>query len=377
VPWNLQTPPGEQREAFVALLAGRTCSFAEACARFGISRKTGYKWRQRAASPQPQPLLDRPRRPRHCPGRIPPQQERRILEVRDLRSWGARKIHASLRQQGQEVPSARTVHAALARNGRVAPRHPAPPPRPFERPIPNELWQIDYKGPLRVEGKSRYLLSVLDDHSRYALALALCPDQTMATAWPVLWDLFGGVGLPEAILSDNGFAPRGPAAFGLSWLEARLSRLGVLTPHGRPYHPQTQGKVERWHRTLGDELFGRLDWSSEAKLVEQIERWRRDVYNAQRPHEALGYAAPASRWYASARPRPGRLPAVTYPAGMETRKVMQKGEVSWRGTEILVGAGLYGERVGVQERDGEVVLLYGQREIRRLKADRLREVPGH
>lgn len=218
---------------------------------------------------------------------------------------------------------------------------------------------------------------MLDDHSRYALALALCPDQTMATAWPVLWDLFGEVGLPEAILSDNGFAPRGPATFGLSWLEARLSLLGVLTPHGRPYHPQTQGKVERWHRTLSDELFGRLDWCSEAKLVGQLEAWRRDVYNAQRPHEALGYAAPARRWYASERPRPGRLPAATYPEGMPTRKVMQKGEISWRGVEILVGAGLCGERVGVQESEGEVVLLYGRREIRRLKADRLREVPDH
>ncbi|MGL4550820.1 MAG: hypothetical protein ACRC33_06505, partial [Gemmataceae bacterium] len=101
----------------------------------------------------------------------------------------------------------------------------------------------------------------------------------MATVWPILWGLFAEAGLPEATLSDNGFAPRGPAAGGLSWLEARLSRLGILTPHGRPHHPQTQGKVERWHRTLAEEVFGRLDWGCEATLVGQLDSWRVEADN--------------------------------------------------------------------------------------------------
>jgi transposase InsO family protein len=377
VPWDNNLELADQRMAFLALLAEGSCSFACACGRFGISRKTGYKWRDRAASEQPQPLLDRSRRPLHSPGRTPLDQEQKIIEVRDEFLWGAKKIHAHLHRQEQDTPSARTVHNVLRRHNRVGCGGGRCPPCRFERCVPNELWQMDFKGPLTVEGRPRYLLSLLDDHSRYALALRLCPDQTMATVWPILWGLFGETGLPEGILSDNGFAPRGPSTVGLSWLEARLSRLGVQTPHGRPYHPQTQGKVERWHRTLAEELFPRLDWQHEAVLVEQMEDWRVGVYNAIRPHEALGYDAPCQRWYGSERPRPACLPAVSYPEGMQTRKVMQKGEISWRGFEILVGSGLYGERVGVREDDGCVVLLYGRRELRRLEIDQLQHGRVH
>jgi transposase InsO family protein len=371
VPWDNNLPIADQRKAFLALLAEGSCSFACACGHFGISRKTGYKWRSRAASDHPQPLLDRSRRPLHSPGRTPPQQETRVIEVHDAFLWGAKKIHAHLCGQDQELPSARTVHNILRRHDRIGCAAGRLPAHRFERSVPNELWQMDFKGPLSVAGQPRYLLSVLDDHSRYALALRLCADQTMATVWPTLWDLFGQAGLPEAILSDNGFAPRGPSSFGLSWLEARLSRLGVQTPHGRAYHPQTQGKVERWHRTLTEELFPRLDWEHEAVLVRQLEDWRAGVYNALRPHEALGYDAPCQRWYASERPRPGPLPVLIYPEGMEIRKVMQKGEISWRGFEILVGSGLYGERIGVREEDGVVILLYGRRELRRLRIEEL------
>jgi transposase InsO family protein len=370
VPWDNDLGLAEQRKAFLALLAEGSCSFACACGRFGISRKTGYKWLRRAAGDQPQPLLDRSRRPRHSPGRTPPAQEQRVLQLRDQYLWGAKKIHAHLHRQGPAAPSARTVHNVLRRHQRVVGGGRFPPLR-FQRSVPNELWQMDFKGPLRVAGHARYLLSVLDDHSRYALALKLCPDQAMATVWPILWGLFAQAGLPQAILSDNGFAPRGPATVGLSWLEARLSRLGVQTPHGRPYHPQTQGKVERWHRTLAEELFPRLDWQHEAVLVEQMEQWRVGLYNATRPHEALGYDAPCQRWYASERPRPACLPAVSYPPQTQTRKVMQKGEISWRGFEILAGAGLHGERVGVREEAGFVVLLYGRHELRRVKVNEL------
>jgi hypothetical protein len=226
---------------------------------------------------------------------------------------------------------------------------------------------MDYKGPLAGPRSTRYLLTVIDDHSRHLLALRLCPDQTMATAWAALWELLGEVGLPAAILSDNGFAPRGPSTHGLSWLEARLMRLGIQTPHGRAYHPQTQGKVERLHGTLEAEVLPGLRWDrADQEVVAQLGRWRREVYNPLRPHEALGNAVPASRWYASERPRPARLPEVAYPDGAETRKVMYKGEISWRGYEMLVGAGLQGERVRVQIRGTEVVLLYGQRELRRV-----------
>jgi hypothetical protein len=226
---------------------------------------------------------------------------------------------------------------------------------------------MDFKGPLAGAPARRYLLTVEDDCSRYLLAVRLCPDQTMASVWAVLWPLLADAGLPLAILSDNGFAPRGPAEHGLSWLEARLLRLGIGALHGRGYHPQTQGKVERAHETMGREVLPRLDWSQpEERVAAQLEHWRQQVYNTIRPHEALGNATPASRWYRSERPRPAVLPAVAYPAGMATRKVMQRGEISWQGYEVLVGAGLEGERVGVATDAGVLVLRYGSHELRRV-----------
>ena len=160
---------------------------------------------------------------------------------------------------------------------------------------------------------------------------------------------------------------------GLSWLEARLLRLGIEAIHGRAYHPQTQGKVERLHGTLEEEALPRLGpGQSQAALAEELEKWRREVYNKIRPHEALGNDVPASRWYKSERPRPARLPAVRYPAGTAARKVMQRGEISWRGYELMVGSGLTGECVGVSERDGAVALSYGPRVLRRIRLDDLR-----
>jgi transposase InsO family protein len=367
LPWNTTTPPAAQRADFLSLLAQRACPFGEACRRFGISRTTGYKWRARASSATPQPLLDRSRRPKACPRRTPPDVEAEILRVHDEHGWGARKVHAHLRDL-PGLPCWRAVQKVLARHGRAASRGPAAPPQRFERSAPNHLWQMDFKGPLFDVGPKLYLFSVLDDHSRYLLASRPCADQTMSTAWAALWALFAEAGLPESILSDNGFGPRGASAGGLSWLEARLLRLGVEPIHGRAYHPQTQGKVERWHRTLEEEVLPRLDpRQGQAALGVALEKWRREVYNAIRPHEALGYEAPASRWYQSERPRPPRLPAVRHPAGAETRKVMQRGEVSWRGYELMVGSGLTGERVAVNEQRGEVVLSYGTRVLRRLR----------
>jgi transposase InsO family protein len=367
MPWDQSQELADERADFVELLRRRDCPFAQACRHFGISRKTGYKWLPRATRDRPPPLRDRSRRPHTCPNQTPESAERSILQVHDDYSWGARKIHAYLCQRGRAVPSPSAVHKVLRRHRRVAGAGAAPAPVRFQRSAPNYLWQMDFKGPLARAPGRRYLLTIADDPSRYLLALRLVPDQTMASAWGVLWPLLGEVGLPVAILSDNGFAPRGPAGHGPSWLEARLLRLRIRALHGRAYHPQTQGKVERAHATMERAVLPRLDWSQpEERVAGRLEHWRREVYNAIRPHEALGNATPASRWYASERPRPEQLPGVVYPPGMATRKVMQRGEISWQGYELLVGAGLEGERVGVEVHPAEVVLLYGSHELRRV-----------
>jgi hypothetical protein len=241
----------------------------------------------------------------------------------------------------------------------------------FERLTPNELWQIDFKGPLEFQRCKFHLFDVLDDHSRFALAADLLPDRTMNSAWNMLWRLFGDVGLPDAILCDNAFGSSGKT--GISWFDARLVRLGIMPSHGRPYHPQTQGKIERWHGTLEAEAFPRLRWSTPEDFVTDLSRWRVQVYNAIRPHEALADKPPATRWRPSKRLRPAQLPPIEYPAGAQLRKVMQKGEVCWRNCEILVGAGITGEWVRVTEDSTHVTFSYGNYVIRQLPPSQLRK----
>jgi transposase InsO family protein len=368
MPWKALTM-SEARTAFVALARSPHATVAAACRQFGISRKTGYKWLARHTADPDGPLDDLSRRPHASPGRTAADLEARILAARDQYGWGGRKLRAVLRAEGLTLPSSRTVTEVLRRHGRTAP----PPPEPaavqrFERGAPNELWQLDFKGPVEVARRRLPVFTTVDDHSRYLLALEPCPDQTMATAWDILWRAFGDVGLPEAVLCDGGFAARGPGSgrVGLSWFDARLVRLGIRPGHGRPYHPQTQGKVERLHGTLVRELWPRACRDTEEAFRADLRRWRTQVYNTVRPHEALGDVPPVQRWRPSPRPRPATLPAVEYPAGAVLRKVMQRGDLSWRGCTVLAGAGLYGEWVRVDEQGEELVVRYSWKEVRRL-----------
>src|SRR5262249_45991116 len=156
--------------------------------------------------------------------------------------------------------------------------------------------------------------------------------------------LFGDVGLPEQLLCDNAFSTAKNSGVGLSAFDAWLIRLGIRPTHGRPYHPQTQGKVERFHGTLEAELWPHVRRDAIGHFAADCEAWR-PVYNAIRPHEALGDEPPVTRWRPSPRPRPDRVPEMTYPAGSEVRRVGQVGDVRWRCYRILAGRGLAGEPV--------------------------------
>jgi transposase InsO family protein len=373
MPWEVH-PVSELRSAFVHHVDSLGQPVAAAGRLFGISRKTGHKWLARHRRQPGEPLRDRSRRPLTSPDRTPAAVERAVLEARDRFGWGPRKIHAYLRQCGRaDLPTARTVAAILRRHGRVGPA--APPPaagRRFERSRPNDLWPCDFKGWLEVGRRRVHPFTVLDDHSRFLLALTPCLDVTLATAWQVLWDVFGEFGLPEGLLCDNAFAGHHGGLRTLSWFEARALRLGVRPHHGRPYHPQTQGKVERLHGTLERELWPRVDRSSLAAFARGVRRWRTEVYNPVRPHEALGDAPPLSRWRPSRRRRPARLPPVAYPAGATVRKVAGGGDVSWRGYRLLAGPGLAGEWVQVEEGEGTVVVAYAGYRFRRIPVAELR-----
>jgi len=378
MPWRVGTM-SDVRLSFVQEILVLQQSVTAACRKYGISRKTGYKWLKRYQAGCAEDLADRSRRPQYSPERTAPELEQQVLHVRDTFGWGAPKIWAYLRNQAQQtrkaaaLPSERTIGNILRRHQRIVPE-PAcvpEPPRFFERSAPHELWQCDFKGPLEVQRRRVWPFTVLDDHSRYLLTLRVCADVQMATAWEALWATFGEYGLPKQLLCDGAFAASHAGIPTVSWIEGRLIRLGVRPVHGRPYHPQTQGKVERLHGTLEREVWPHVDRTDAERFAQAIERWRREVYNPVRPHEALDGRPPLSRFAPSSRPRPAQLPAVEYPAGTELRKVANGGDISWQGHRILVGAGLTGEWVRVEDRGHEVAVYYAWKQVRLVPRDGL------
>jgi transposase InsO family protein len=338
---------------------------SRACIKFKISRKTGYKWLQRYAQEPARPLTDRSRRPTASPKRTAQEIEQAILEVRKRYPWGPQKIHAFLASQGQKLPSQRTVANILKRHGCLA--HPDKEPAPvqnFERALPHELWQCDFKGPIEIARQKIYTLSVLDDHSRYLIALAPALNVTMRSAFDILWNAFGEFGMPESLLSDNAFGTTFAVPKTISWFDAQLIRLGIHPIHGRPYHPQTQGKVERFHGTLEKELLPYVRRDSLSHFTADLDQWRSQVYNPLRPHEALGDKPPLTRFQLSPRPRPVKLPKVVYPEGAELRRVSSSGDIRWNYHRILAGRGLVNQYVRVEDRGHEIAIFYAWKQIR-------------
>lgn len=369
MPWDV-LQVSEIRRAFVHRVQTLGHSVSESCRQFGVSRKTGYKWLKRSAeSPQVQ-LCDRSRRPHLSPRITAPSVEDAVLEVRQQYGWGARKIHAFLRGKLPELPSVRTIHAILRRRGAVlAKPQDAARPQFFERGRPHELWQCDFKGPLEIARQKVHPFTVEDDHSRYLIALRAGTDLTMKTAFAVLWEAFGEFGLPESLLCDNAFGTAFEAPKTLSWFDAQLVRLGIAPIHGRPYHPQTQGKIERLHGTFEREVWPHVRRDCLEHFNEDINRWRCEVYNSIRPHEALGDQPPITRMRPSPRPRPDRVPDVEYPPGSVLRKVSTVGEIYWKSRRILAGYGLIGEYVRVEEQERCLAIHYGPRMIRTIAYD--------
>jgi transposase InsO family protein len=351
MPWK-EVSTVSLRSDFVSLAQQADANVSLLAHRFGISRKTAYKWLGRAAAGGPAPLADRSRRPHTCPARTPELLEQLVLQLRDRHpAWGGRKLHARLRALGQaDVPAPSTITAILRRHGRLdGPR--AGQPRAwqrFEHAAPNDLWQMDFKGHFGLTNGGRcHPLTVLDDHSRYALGLRACADEQTDTVKRALTELFRRHGLPRRMLMDNG------SPWGDDWehpwtpLTVWLLRLGVAVSHGRPHHPQTQGKDERFHRTLHAELLSCHTFADVADCQGQFDPWRY-VYNHERPHEALGLAVPASRYRVSPRAFPAQLPPIAYDAADAVRQVQDKGRFRFRGRVYQVAKAFRGYPIALR-----------------------------
>lgn len=355
-------------------------SVAQAAREAGVSRPTAYTWIARARSEGWESLHERSRRPRNCPHLTPAEQAAPLLAAKAAHpGWGAKKLLWYLEQRGQWAGQPapfclRTADRILARAG-LTQRHSATvPPEPvrFEHAVPNDLWQMDFKG-LGKPGLGYLPLSVLDDHSRYVLAFEPLDRQDTGSVFEQLWRLFGEYGLPRRILSDNGpcFAGAGTrgAWSGPCRLEVKLWLLGIETTHGRPYHPQTQGKVERFHRTIEAEASSRglslraPDVPTARKVYPPLV----ELYNWQRPHEALAMQTPGLVYQASRRPRPAQMPAHELPEDAIKRKVCASGKICWRKQLVRVGSGLAGEWVQIEEQEHDWTVRFAEKIVARIE----------
>lgn len=321
------------------------------CRRFGISRKTGYKWRTRFVTLGAAGLQDQPRTDCRRGNQTPRRTEQAVLALRGKHpTWGPRKLRRRLHDLGRKgLPAVSTCARILHRGGCIDPaasrqHHPV---QRFNRATPNELWQMDFKGHFALTSGGRcHPFTVIDDCSRYALGLRACANEQTTTVQPRLARLFSHYGLPEGILCDNG-PPWGGTGPEHTVLTVWLLRLGVRVLHGRPYHPQTQGKDERFHRTLKADLLARHDWRDLTQAQRRFDAYRR-LYNHDRPHEALALAVPATRYRASARSMPSRVPVAEYLAGELVRPVKGKGEITFRNRFFYVGQAFAGLRVALR-----------------------------
>jgi transposase InsO family protein len=365
MPWREVSIMDERRE-FVRLATQEGSNRRELCRRFGIHPDTGYKWLRRWEVDKE--LADRSRRPHSSPTRTDRAIEERILAVRNAHpAWGARKIVRRLERESLHSPAVSTVHEILRRNDCIVARPGGVSAHQrFEKPAPNLLWQMDFKGWVTLANGSRcHPLTVVDDHSRYDLCLEACANELGSTVRQRLERTFRRYGVPEAFFVDNG-GPWGDSC-GQRWtrLGVWLLKLGIAVLHSRPYHPQSRGKNERFHRTLKAEVFALKRFRDLAEVQRAFDAWRM-VYNHERPHAALDQEVPASRYRPSSRSMPARLPEVEYDACEIVRTVpATKDYISFKGQRWIVPRAFRGERVAIRPltTDGQYSVCFGAHQI--------------
>jgi transposase InsO family protein len=356
------------RLEFVNLARKEGSQVTDICRRFGVSRKIGYKWLERYDREGILGLQDRSRRPQTSPSRTPDSMEKAVLAIRKERAtWGGRKIKARLQTLGwQDIPAASTITEILRRHGCIDPGESGKHKtwNRFEAEAPNGLWQMDFKGHFEAAEGRCHPLTVLDDHSRYALCLQACPDEKGITVQQHLILVFRRYGLPGKILVDNGSPWGSDGEHPFTLLTVWLMRQGIQVLHSRAYHPQTLGKDERFHRTLRAEVSQYCVGLSLEACQGCFEGWRK-VYNFERPHEALEMATPASRYMASARSFQESLPPIMYSPGDEVRKVQQGGKISYRNWEYSLPKAFYGQYVALRptSQDGVMDVFFCNQKI--------------
>jgi transposase InsO family protein len=266
-----------------------------------------------------------------------------------------------------QVPAASTITSILRRHGLLDPAESAKHKAfiRFEHPHPNDLWQMDFKGHFPTRQGRCHPLTVIDDNSRYNLILKACANERTDTVRSALIDSFRRYGLPNRMTMDNGSPWGNDLLNDLTPLTAWLIRLGIGVSHSRPYHPQTQGKDERFHRTLKSEVLSRHEFDDLSHCQRQFDKFR-SIYNLERPHEALGLKTPVTRYQPSARCYPESLPAIEYGPDDQVRKVQDKGEIFFKGLVFRVAKALQGYPVALRptKKDGIFSVYFCQQKLK-------------
>lgn len=363
MPWT-QTDTMEQRTRFALDYKDGLFSIAELCDRYGVSRKTGYKWIRRYNGGGLDGLEEHSRRPHSCPHQTPEPVEQLIVACRKKHPfWGPEKLlqYLSRRHPALALPAKSTVGSIIARHGLVkhrkrrSTRHPGTVP--LSTSAPNQIWSADFKGQFKMlDGVYNYPLTITDAHSRFILC---CKGLRSTEQYPTemqLIPLFHKYGLPDAIRTDNGnpFATRAKA--GLSTLSVLWIKLGITHQRIMPGCPQQNGRHERMHKDLKAQTT-RPPASNFKAQQKRFDAFTNE-FNFERPHQALGGETPASIYRPSDRKVPSTLPEPEYPQHYETRKVALSGTFKWKNHQPFFSQLLGDEWIGLEEVDDGIWSIY-------------------
>lgn len=356
VPWKEQRIV-DNREAFVRAYLAERASMAELCREFQISRKTGYKWAQRFLDGGLPNLVDRSRTAHRCPHGLLPEVVDAVLELRRrFPNWGPKKLEAFLQREHptMNVPARSTLSAILKRYGLVEGRRPRRRTVVSTQPLaaataPNVVWCTDFKGKFRVQRRYCHPLTISDANSRYLLRCEPLDGERLEASKAVFESAFREFGLPLRMRSDNGTPFASTSIGGLSRLSVWWIKLGITPERIELGHPEQNGRHERMHRTLKAEVASppKTVWEEQ---VEALVTFRRE-FNELRPHEALGQATPASRYRPSERPYVSVPGDPDYPDHFEIRRVKHNGAFSFNNTDLVLGAVLGSECIGLEPID--------------------------
>lgn len=363
----------QMREEFVRRVLALEASKAALCREYGISRVTGDKWIERFQNGES--MSDRSRAPKNPPGKTPAETEAEIVRIRKNHpALGAVKLRKIMLNAGYtDLPCPRTFNNIFHRHDLISKEDSlaATPCQRFEKTAPNEMWQADFKGHFPMENGDRcHPLNIIDDCSRFNLCIEALPNETFHVVKPVMDRLFREYGLPFSFLCDNG-NPWGTAqSLGYSRFEVWLMELGILTLHGRPRHPQTQGKEERFNRSFTRECLKGKTFADKDRAQECFDEYR-TFYNEVRPHFALDLDVPVKHYTASTRQMPDQIAEWEYGSEYTLCKVKDTGYFNFKGQGFYLSEAFGGKTIAVRDSHlpNQITLVFRQFKIGRIDLD--------